>query len=67
MGTVLNQTLVLSNTAQCGGGIAFNDWSNTWNTSATLINTVIAGNQASLEGAGVFIPPDRIVPCARRR
>ncbi|MBN1888665.1 MAG: DUF11 domain-containing protein [Thermoflexales bacterium] len=60
-GSVLSATSILSNTAQYGGGIAFYERSNPWDTSVTLINTVIAGNQASLEGAGMFITPDKTV------
>jgi uncharacterized repeat protein (TIGR01451 family) len=52
----IKETLILSNTAERGGGIAFYTGINNNFPYATLINTVIAGNQASLEGAGVFIP-----------
>ena len=52
----LNETLILSNTAERGGGIAFFEGINPWNPYAILTNTVIADNQATLEGAGMFIP-----------
>jgi parallel beta-helix repeat protein len=52
----IKETLILSNTAERGGGLAFYTGINNNSPYATLINTVIAGNQASLEGAGVFIP-----------
>ncbi len=61
MGPVLSATVIVSNTAERGGGIAFYEWSNPWNPSASLINTVIAGNQASLEGPGMFVPPGMTV------
>jgi uncharacterized repeat protein (TIGR01451 family) len=52
----LNETLILSNTAERGGGIGFFENINPWNPYAILTNTVIANNQANLEGAGVYIP-----------
>jgi hypothetical protein len=54
VGTVslLNENIIVSNTAERGGGLAITD---DGSGSATLTNTVIAGNQASIEGAGVFI------------
>lgn len=52
----LKETLILSNTAEYGGGIAFFEGINDNSPYAALTNTVIADNQASLEGAGVFIP-----------
>ena len=61
MGPVLSATVILSNTAERGGGLAFYAWSNPWNASASLINTVIAGNQANVDGAGMFVPPGMTV------
>lgn len=53
----LNETLILSNTAERGGGIGFFEGiANPWNPYAILTNTVIANNVVSLEGAGVYIP-----------
>jgi uncharacterized repeat protein (TIGR01451 family) len=52
----LNETLILSNTAVYGGGIGFFEGANPMSSYAVLTNTVIADNQASLQGAGVFIP-----------
>jgi hypothetical protein len=52
----LNETLILSNTAEYGGGIGFFEGINPNSPYAVLTNTVIADNQAGLGGAGVFIP-----------
>jgi uncharacterized repeat protein (TIGR01451 family) len=52
----LNETLILSNTAdEQGGGIGFYGMS-PFSPFAVLTNTVIADNQAGLQGAGLFIP-----------
>jgi predicted outer membrane repeat protein len=52
----LNETLILSNTAdEQGGGIGFYG-TNPFSPYAVLTNTVIADNQAGLQGAGMFIP-----------
>jgi uncharacterized repeat protein (TIGR01451 family) len=52
----LNETLILSNTAdEQGGGIGFYGMS-PFSPYAVLTNTVIADNQAGLQGAGMFIP-----------
>jgi uncharacterized repeat protein (TIGR01451 family) len=53
---LLNETVILSNTAAYGGGIAFFEGINPFSPFAVLTNTVIADNQATLEGAGMFIP-----------
>jgi hypothetical protein len=50
--SLLNENIIVSNTAERGGGLAITD---DGSGSATLTNTVIADNQASVEGAGVFI------------
>jgi predicted outer membrane repeat protein len=54
MGWSINESLILSNTAKYGGGISVADFIN-WSMVTSLTNTVIADNQATLEGAGVFI------------
>ncbi len=52
----LNETLILSNTAEYGGGISFFEGINGNSPYAILTNTIIANNQGTLAGAGVFIP-----------
>jgi len=52
----LNETLILSNTAEYGGGIGFFEGINGNSPYAIITNTIIANNQASQQGAGVFIP-----------
>jgi hypothetical protein len=52
----LTETSILSNTAGRGGGLAISGLEpNSDGRSATLINTVIADNQASEEGSGLYI------------
>jgi hypothetical protein len=51
----LNETYIVSNTAGRGGGLTITGGDAGWGRSATLINTVIADNQASVEGSGVYI------------
>jgi hypothetical protein len=51
----LNETLIISNTAERGGGLAITGGDAWWGSKATLINTVIADNQASVEGGGMYI------------
>jgi parallel beta-helix repeat protein len=48
---LLNENIFLSNTAERGGGLMISGGIG----NATLTNTLIADNQASLEGAGVYI------------
>ncbi len=54
--TALNETVIMSNTAdERGGGVGF--YGNiSFSPDVTFRNAVIADNQAGLEGAGVFIP-----------
>jgi uncharacterized repeat protein (TIGR01451 family) len=52
----VNETLILSNMAERGAGIGFFETYPPWSTFATLTNNVIANNQATLEGTGIFIP-----------
>jgi hypothetical protein len=50
--SLLNENIIVSNTAERGGGLVItNDGSGT----GTLTNTVIVDNQASIEGAGIYI------------
>jgi hypothetical protein len=51
----LNETSIISNTAGRGGGLAITGGDAGWGRSATLINTVIADNQANVEGGGIYI------------
>jgi hypothetical protein len=51
----LNENNIVSNSAGRGGGLAITGGGAVWDRSATLINTVIADNQASEEGSGVYI------------
>jgi hypothetical protein len=51
----LTGTSIISNTAGRGGGLAITGGDAGWGRSATLINTVIAENQASEEGGGIYI------------
>ena len=51
----LNETVILSNTAdERGGGVGF--YSISFTPYVTFSNVLIAHNQAGLEGTGVFIP-----------
>ena len=52
----IKETLILSNTAERGGGIGFFEGLNPWNPYAIITNTIIANNQATLGGSGIFIP-----------
>ncbi len=58
MGWDISESLLLSNTAKFGGGVGVADFSN-WASYTTIINTVIADNHASAEGAGIFIPSNQ--------
>ncbi|MCB9423331.1 MAG: right-handed parallel beta-helix repeat-containing protein [Ardenticatenaceae bacterium] len=51
----LYETVVISNTAERGGGLAITGGDAGSGRDATLINTVIADNQASIEGGGMYI------------
>jgi hypothetical protein len=51
----LNETYIVSNTAGRGGGLAVTGGDAGWGRSATLIDTVIADNQASVEGSGIYV------------
>ena len=51
----LAETHIVSNTAGRGGGLAITGGDAGWDRNATLINTVIADNQASVEGSGIYI------------
>ena len=51
----LAETHIVSNTAGRGGGLAITGGDAGWDRNATLINTVIADNQANVEGGGIYI------------
>ncbi len=51
----LAETHIVSNTAGRGGGLAITGGDAGWGRNATLINTVIADNQANVEGGGIYI------------
>jgi hypothetical protein len=51
----LTENHIVSNVAERGGGLAITHGDAGWNGGATLINTIIADNQASVEGGGIYI------------